>query len=233
MGMLSLATAVEEVNEAFFLGLPLTPARRRSLAKAVAGRQGLVGSYAGMPAPTDRDFAEGVRVFTGEAIRSRGGVAHVLGEEACRALILLDVADPTVRSAMDSASQGMLECLEKSRRREANMGRKWRGVFCCARCTCALWRHFAVGGLRDAEPEQWLHAGLAELRVHRTGNGRWRRFPLFYTLLALSEMDRPDAVKECRHAAPSCERLLRGQPTVNDRFAKRRRLVAERILARS
>jgi hypothetical protein len=89
-----------------------------------------------------------------------------------------------------------------------------------------------AGGLAEADAEAWLAAGVKGLRGHRAGNGRWRRFPFFYTLLALSEMEVPGAVGEMRYAAPVCERLIRGEAKAGDRFGERRRALAERVLAR-
>ena len=174
----------------------------------------------------------GRKVFTGERISTRAGSAHVLGEEACRALVLLGARDREVQAALARATEGMMERLAKSRRREKEAGRTWRGEYCCAKCSCELWRHMLAGGLSDADPEAWLAAGVKDLCGHRTGGGRWRRFPFHYTLLALSEMAVPGTVREMRYAAPVCERMVRGRAGGGDRFEERRRLLAERVLAR-
>ena len=226
---LSLAAVVDDINESLFFGRPLALAERRRIAKWIANRQGLPGSYRGMPAPTEKDFTKGARLFTGETLRSRAGTAHVLGHEACRALLLLDIRDRTVQAALDRATQGMAECL---RRCEAGVGRPWRGEYCCAQCTCGLWRHFTAGGLRDLKPGRWLEAGLKTLRAHRLGNGQWRRYPFFYTLLALGDMDSKAAVAECRYAAPACERAISRLSNSRDLFGRRRRVLAERILSK-
>jgi hypothetical protein len=69
------------------------------------------------------------------------------------------------------------------------------------------------------------------LREHRDGSGRWRRFPFYYALLALSEMDGRKAVEEIRYAAPGLERMLR-RSARGGRYDRRRRALAERVLAR-
>lgn len=228
----SLGAAVDAVNEAHFLGHQLPMDVRRGLARWIASRQGLPGSYSGLPAPTEVDFAAGARLFTGESVTSRAGSAHVLGEEACRALILLDVAEREVQSALQRAINGMLERLSDDRRRKDTApGRAWNGIYCCAGCTVALWRHLAVGGLQAVGPSEWLEAGLANLAAHRTSNGRWRRYPFYYTLLALSELDLPAALDERRHAAQACERLMRMAPRDGSKYAARRRTLAERVLS--
>lgn len=220
----SLAEMVDRVDEAFFFGSSISGAQREEAAQWIASRQGLPGSYAGMFAPTERDFKEGVRVFTGERMRSRAGTAHILGEEACRALILLEVHTTNVEKALANASAGMMHSLKKRGDRPTA---QTSGTYCCGTCSASLWRHLAVGGLEN--PERLLAAGLKTLKAHRLGTGRWKRFPFYYTLLALSEIDLPSAVQELGYAAPSCERLLKRSPK-NGKYDFRRRVLAERIL---
>jgi hypothetical protein len=220
----SLGATLDALNEAWFQGLALSVSERGAAARWIAGRQGLPGSYGRMFAPTDEEMAEGLRLFTGERIVSLGGARHILGEEACRALILLDVADPDVAGALARASRGMMGRLPSS-------PDSARGMYCCARCSVALWRHLAVGGLEEANPERWLRAGVNSLKQHRTPDGRWRRFPFYYTVLALTEMDMRAAVEELRYAAPVCERLLKRRRS-GDVYAERRRVLAERVLER-
>ena len=217
----SLAATVDAVNEAFFLGrLPSKPQRRQA-AKWIAGRQGKPGSYADMFAPTRRDRAQGIRLFTGERVVTGAATGHILGEEACRALILLDADAKDVGTALEAATAGMLARLRKERR---------LGMYCCGRCSASLWRHLAVGGLEQVGAERFLAAGVKKLKAFRDGKGRWRVFPFHYTLLALREIDLPAAVKEMRYAAPSLHRVLKRAPAA-DKYDRRRRVLAERILA--
>jgi hypothetical protein len=76
-----------------------------------------------------------------------------------------------------------------------------------------------------------LAAGVALLKESRDRAGGWCRFPFYYTLLALTEINGKRVVDEMQYAAPRLERMLnrRGR---GDRFDMRRRVVAERILAR-
>jgi hypothetical protein len=221
----SLAATVDNVNDAHFYGTALSKAQREEAAKWIAGRQGLRGSYAGMFAPTEKDFEQGSRVFTGERIRSYAGTAHILGEEACRALILLSAPAAGVRKALADASAGMIRRLRGSgdRARAAKTG-----MYCCGTCSASLWRHLAVGGLENAE--RLLAAALKTLKANRDG-GRWGHFPFYYTLLALSEIPLRPAIEEMRYAAPSCERLLKRRPK-DDKYDSRRRDLAERILGK-
>jgi len=218
----SLATTLDVVNEAMFLGRTRGKAERLAAARWIAARQGLPGSYCGMFAPTARDLAGPIRLFTGEAVRTDAATRHILGEEACRALILLEVREPEVERALKRASAAMVERLYRE-------GRRPIGTYCCGTCSVSLWRHLAVGGLDQAARR--LADGLRVLKVHRLGNSKWRRFPYYYTLLALSEIDSPAARAEMRYAAPGLERLLERAGS-GDKFARRRRALAERILAK-
>jgi hypothetical protein len=86
-----------------------------------------------------------------------------------------------------------------------------------------------VGGL-DRNEER-LTAGMVALRARRSKDGRWRRFPFYYTLLALSEMNLESALDEMRYAAPLLERYVKRR-AVASTFSERRRVVLERILAK-
>ncbi|MFC1800261.1 hypothetical protein ACFL2Z_05085 [Candidatus Eisenbacteria bacterium] len=76
-----------------------------------------------------------------------------------------------------------------------------------------------------------LAGGVEYLREQRDGRGRWRRFPFYYTLLALAEIPGPRAADEIRYAAPVLERMLKRRGR-GDKFQLRRRALAERALAR-
>jgi hypothetical protein len=177
-----------------------------------------------MFAPTDKDFKRGVKVFTGEAVRSNAATGHILGEEACWALILLNVSDASVKDALNRASLGMLKRLK-----EYETQWKVHGTYCCGICSDSYWRHLIVGGLD--KNKQRLAAGMKKLKSYRIGDGQWRRFPFFYTLLALNEIKLKSAIEEMRYAAPACEQYLKRARTGN-KYSQRRRLLVERILAR-
>jgi hypothetical protein len=105
------------------------------------------------------------------------------------------------------------------------------GTYCCGRCSASFWRHLAVGGIKNISPEQWLIAGVKTLKPLRLGNGEWKRYPFFYTLLALNEIDLPVAIDELKYAAPVCERYLK-HANKNNKYSQRRKILAERILER-
>ncbi len=217
----SLAKTVDSVNEAYFFNQPVTRTEREKVAAFIAGRESKPGAYGGMFAPTSADQKNGIRLFTGEEVPPSAALRHISGEEACRALILLDSRASDVQAALARATTGMLAQLDRSRN-------VTKGFFCCGKCDPSLWRHISAGGLRGAE--MWLEIGLKTLRAHRIGNGQWQRFPFWFTLLALIDVDHAAAIQEMRYAASRCERSVRTTPTTD--YARRRRAVAERILTR-
>ncbi len=220
----SLAATVDAVNAAFFYGEKTTAAERKAAARWIASRQGLPGAYGDMFAPTERDVAEGWRTFTGQTIGSGGGARHIMGEESCRALRLLDVRDAAVRKALDRATAFMAARAGKGENLR-------RGMYCCGRCTPSVWRHVTAGMPAGGPWEEFLAAGLKTLKKSRLGTGKWRLFPFHYTLLALSAMDGRPAVAEMRYAAPLCEKAVARKPKPGE-YARRQWLVAERVLAK-
>ena len=220
----SLSETLDAFNQAIFDGQPITSVEREGVANWIAGLQGGPRSYFGLFAPVGQDLAGSVRVFSGEPIKSNVGVSHILGEEAGRALVLLRARDPAVKAALDRATAGILERLGQ----EESHGNVC-GIYCCGTCSVAYWRHVSIGGLN--KNEERLNAGMKELKAWRAGEGRWRRFPFYYTLLALVDMDIKPAVDEMRYAAPALERYLK-LPRIRGEYARRRRLLFERILAK-
>ena len=169
--------------------------------------------------------AKGINVFTGERITS-ASARHILGEETCRVLRLLEPRDANTKAALERASSGLLGRLQQAAQdpRNTNPGR-----YCCGKCTVGLWRNLVVGGL-DRQAER-LQKGVKYLRSMRDGAGKWRVFPFWYTVLALSEIDLSEAIKELAYAAPILEHAA-SRPRVSTDYARRRQAVARRALTR-
>jgi hypothetical protein len=226
MGLLntgSLAKTVDSINEVFFLQKKIGSEEKRKTAEWIGARQGGKLSYAKMFSPTEFDMRHGMRVFTGERITSGAALRHVLGEETCRAMLELKVRSTTAREALARAEKGMVKRLQQSK--------DWfykSGIYCCGTCTVSLWRNLLAGGLNDRKRR--ISVGMKALKKYRDGTGRWRRFPFYYTLLALSEIDTLAAKKEKQYVAPILEKLLK-RKMKQTKYNGRRRIVAERILS--
>ncbi len=229
----SLGETIDGINAALFDQAALAPAICTEAAEWIANRQGLPGSYAGMFAPTGYDYAFGTTAFTGEPVRSGAATGHVLSEEACR--VLYRLVDQSASLARNSSIPQALERARLAifRRMEQSEAQgQWAGVYCCGTCSVALWRHLLASGRPD--DQRRLENGLAELRRYRDGEGRWKRFPFFYTLLALTEMNLPGVRDEVLYAGAVIERALRRLSKADSQnqseHDRRRRLVLERIL---
>jgi hypothetical protein len=218
----SLSDTLDNINEVFFYQRPLSKSDREEAAKWFASRRGKQGAYASMFAPTEHDFSKGVKLFTGETVSSYAAIGHILGEEASRALILLKSKDTEVQDTLKSATEGMLKRIDE-------YGPKNRGFYCCGICSASLWRHLAVNGLDHSEKR--LLNGIKILKSYRKGNGEWGRFPFYYTLLALSEIDLKSAIIEMRYAAPVCEQRLKRVKS-NNKYSYRRQDLLKRVLAK-
>jgi hypothetical protein len=120
----SLAGTIDAVSDALFFGRRIPSKEAQRVGAWLAGRRGLPGSYAGMFAPTPRDFSRGIRLFTGERISSGAATGHILGEEACRVLLMLGADIPEARAALVRATRSMDKRLNQS---ESGRGR--RGFF--------------------------------------------------------------------------------------------------------
>ena len=140
--------------------------------------------------------------------------------EAARALLILgDVTGKKIAEAEE-------HCLTV---RLVVDGLEARGLslFCCGPCTASVWRLISIGGLGECDNE--LDRMLSVLPSYRDKKGTWSRFPFFFTVLALSEIDRPNAKRELEYALPECEkRRKRLKP--KDKYSERKMLLLDRVL---
>lgn len=185
----------------------------------ILSRQGKPESYRNrLFAPTEQDFRQGLRLPTGERIKTRAALMHILGEEALRATIIWgNKSSPAVKKALEG-----FDCIHEAAH---NSGR-----YCCYNCTIAFLRTLTV-----VKPTDWnktLTKALNEIRKARTDNGRWKGYPFYYTLLMLSELDMPHAHDELKHARKAAEKLL-SKYAGNDRTSRFRRIALTAAIEKS
>jgi len=215
----SLAKTLDRVNESMFFDIPIPNQEQEKVTQWIIARLGQKGSYGGLFAPTEIDFADKVQLFMGEFLTTGASKAHILGEESMRVLKKMHIKSKEVQNALESAKN----CMETILRREKS------GMFCCGTCSVAYWRSLNSGCLDYSEER--LSNGLKILKSLRDGKGRWRRFPFYYTLLALSEIDLPEVKEEFQYASQSMERTLNKTSKV-DPFGSRRKRLVEGILSK-
>jgi hypothetical protein len=219
----SVSRTVDAINSAVFEQRRVPANERERAAAWLVARQGLPGAYADTFAGFDAERETGIVVFTGERITS-ASARHILGEETCRALRLLDVKSAGLERALSLAEAGLFRCLARAALdpRNNNPGR-----YCCGKCSVGLWRHLLSGGL-DRHEER-LERGVSSLRSVRDGEGQWRGLPFWYTALALSEMDFAGAARELKYARPVFERTLSRKPG-GSVHSRRRHALAARVI---
>lgn len=83
-----------------------------------------------------------------------------------------------------------------------------------------------------SNPRKWSKAVdhfLDTLAAHRDGKGAWRRFPFYYTTLALTELKHPKAREELDYILPACQKK-RARLKPKDEISERRIVILDRIL---
>lgn len=221
----SLAVTIDRVNACFFAGE--TPGRRQSSATIdwILTRFAAPTAYGRTFGVTALDESNRLHTFTGEPLTSRASLRHILAEETCRALILLNRVARRKLPELDAASADLRERITRWESQGNPVG-----MYCCGPCSVGLWRHLAVGGLGvDAGG---LDQRVGVLRQYRDREGSWGRFPFYYTLAALAEADGPNTRAEIDHARPACERRLQ-TTRKSSVYGARRRMLLERILSRA
>ncbi len=218
----SLFRTLDNLNQMFLFKENISGSERAKAAHWITGRQGLIGAYAGMFAPTDSDF-KGIRLFTGDYLNSKASIGHILGEESIRALYLLKVNDSKTIDALSKATSGINTILK----RNYKAGNYAEGTFCCGKCTVALWRNLSAEGVR--KNKKYFESGFRYLKSMRDEKGRYKRFPFFYTMLALSDIDLPQSKEEIRYASEVLRRFARRKVN-NDLYENRKIEISKRAL---
>jgi len=213
----SLVNTLDNINTRNLLGETISQEDGLEAARWIASRQDGKGAYRGMFAPTEADFEQGIHVFTGETLTC-ASARHIMGEEAARAAWLLGRQDAEVRAAYERGTAWMRVSAESYQ----------VGTFCCGRCTLAFWRHYWVGDFRDKDA--LINRGVQTMKAERLGDGKWRRFPFYYAIYTLQELDLEAARSEIRYAQPAMARALRTKREGS--FSQRRRLILENALGK-
>lgn len=223
----SLFRTVDRVSEAFLYNRLIEHGEKSAILNFLVDRQGKPGSYADTFAPTEEDLSTDLILFTGERIRSSAGKCHMIGEEACRVLRLLDNQSKRVKETLQKAETGLMTRISEVQQHPDYI----RGTYCCKTCSCALWLNITSGGLGN--DSEMLQAGLVYLHQHRDQRGRWKGFPGYYTLYVLNEMDPELAMDEIRYAAQFAERRLKRKTVADNQYDLRRNYICKQILKKA
>ena len=213
----SLMQTIDAVNERLLFGLAIPPDEGLEVARWISSLQGKKGAYRGLFAPTPYDYEQGIRVFTGERLVS-ASARHILGEEAARVVWLYGRQDAQVSEVYQRATAWM----------QAAPDFIQSGTYCCGRCTLAFWRHIWVGNFENKEAR--IVRGLQVMKESRLGDGKWSRFPFFYAVYTLLDLELDPAIEELRYAQDALENYSRR--TREGAYTRRRNTIIEKALER-
>jgi len=213
--VISLMRLVDEANQNMLLGTTVFADEKLSVARWISSRQGKENAYRGMFAPTAYDMQEGIHLFTGEKLTS-ASARHCLGQQAARVAWLYGSNNPDIRDSYERAVAWMRDHEHYAA----------TGTFCCGRCTVAFWHHYWTGDFENKEES--LVKGLEVLKSERDGSGKWRRFPFYYTVYVLKDIDLPKARNELAYTRPLMERYLKSNHPGT--FTDRRKVVFQQAL---
>lgn len=217
----SLFKTVDNVNEALFFGKKISKPEAREIVGWISTRYDTEYSYNRSYGLTGKDMRSPVHTFTGERLLC-ASMRHIMAEESARVVLQLSQIAGSKPETLNKTNERFYMMLKASE----DAG-KPLGTFCCAACTIGLWRYLNAGGL--PKYQEHLSNGLMSLHSSRDESGKWGRFPFYYTLLALSEIDDPLATKEINYALPGCERALK-RLKPESKFSKRKQELLLRLL---
>lgn len=192
----------------------------------VQERQGMEGSYSvnghNFFAPAEED-KEKVELITGEKFESTGGTDHILGQEALRALMLWGRGEEIETKRALKALYNLLDL-------EQDYGTpRESGYFCCAKCSVSMLKTVSV--VKTESWEETVEEGVKKINQNRDEDGRWGKYPFYYTLLALSEIESDAAIDELKYAAEDAEKLLKRYEGKDDRKSIFRKIGLETALS--
>lgn len=213
----SLSRTIEAISARLAGGDLLSAAEREDVVAWLLGRRTRAERGGEMFAPVPGEFEAGVRLITGERLRTRVAARNVLTLESTRLLSVLAGKRADVGNALARTSLAMRHA-----------------CFAVSHCVIGECAHSSIAYLRAAAADRtgdhrkWIEDHLDVIRDHRDGNGRWKRFPFHYTLLGLLEVGTPSANAELEYTRPACQRVI-GRASNSD-YATRRRRIVERVL---
>jgi len=213
----SLSRVIDRANDALIVGRTIPDEEKAETVSWLLARQVMTGRDIGSFEPTPEDLKGRAHLYTGERLRTMLAARNVLSAEAARLLVLFGGDDPLAHEGVERAAS-------------------WLEVTCFVESDCAVGEcaHSFVSHLRFLSVQEPRSASLVRrvgvIRDHRDGNGRWDRFPFYYTVLALSEIVGDAARSELRYSVPAIERA-RPRSSQNQTFDARRRALLDRIIA--
>jgi len=223
----SLFQTVDNVSEALLFNMKIDADEKKEIADFIVNQQGKPKTYADTFAPTENDLKHDLILFTGERIKTNAGKCHIIGEESCRILRVLNIQTDQLKTALQKADIGLRNRISKG----ILDPRYIHGTYCCKSCSCGLWLNLSSGGLNN--DKEMLISGLGYLKRLRDNKGKWIGFPYYYTLYVLNEIEINIAIEEMKYAASIIESKLKKNRIDNNKYELRRNYISEQILIKA
>lgn len=212
----SLYAAVTQSARFLFEGGSYAPAQRASLAGWILARQNRQNGF--IFHPTQEEQQVGICLLSGEKPKTKLLANNALELETLRLLALLQPGAPEARRTFETANRRLARlCFAQV----CTTGE-------CAHASIAYLRYLTALDMQQCLP-QAQHA-LDVIRQFRSGTGRWRAFPFFFTLLWLNDLPDGLAAAELEYARPYCETLLEKQLSEDKRIDSMRRRILQAVL---
>ncbi|MFX0061537.1 MAG: hypothetical protein ACFFC7_05065 [Candidatus Hermodarchaeota archaeon] len=214
----SLTQILDEINEVGFYNQDISKIKLENSVKRFCKQQIKSGNNAGMFYVPENDYKIGLRLFTGEKLKTKLATRNIFGQEATRLLRLSNISTEEVQTIIEKADRWMLKSC-------------YAADYCfigeCAHSAIGFMRYLAVAEPKNTE--QQLIKYIELIRKRRDGKGKWKGLPFHYTLLTLLEVNNLLVIDELRYTLPAIERSLK-RTNNNDKFSQRRRDVMKRVL---
>ena len=215
----SLSKTVHHAAQFLFDGGTYTTAERARLANWILAHQNRHRGFVFYP--TDQDLKAGITLFSGEKPKAKFLAYNALELETLRLLALIQPKSPPVRRILREADQRLSAlCFANG----CTQGE-------CAHASIAVLRYWLASDLRGSSPK--FSYAINTLKQHRSGDGKWLKFPFFFTLLWLTELPGYIARDELAYVAGLCQKLLATQRLARGQNDRIRKKILQRVLART
>jgi len=163
--------------------------------------------------PSPQDWQAGIYLFSGERPRTKFLAENAVELETLRLLARLDPGNTEVQRVFRQANQRLFPlCFANS----CTQGE-------CAQASLAFLRYITAF---DADFYlSRIKKGLERLKEARAGDGQWKGFPFYFTLLWLTEIPAELALAEMAYASTRPPRLVTGSLKPGDAFSQVRKAI--------
>ena len=219
----SLIETVDAFNEAVYFKYPWQQ-EAKPLVAWMDSRLGKDRAYAGSYALTESDWNREFHLFTGEKVSTRAARSHIIAEESIRIMNIIKK-----ETGLDSNSLIISEERLAAQILSYKPGYTLNtGFYCCGKCSISLWRCVAGGGFSNRL--NIIAPALSSLAEDRDGLGGWHRFPFYYTLSFLADIDPRLAWPEIQYCSKRLEKARKRMAEKTDMLSKRRIALVDQLL---